>query len=118
MYFRRSQRAKLFFDTAKSIVENWEQVKTKMLFACNDKHPSTDVVFALAYRLIDPTMSGLVDYEWFKFIHHKPDVHGLKIINHNDYLLPNRTGDAVYVGETRVNRVWHYHDKELDVINI
>ena len=118
MYFRRSQRAKLFFDTAKSIVENWEQVKTKMLFACNDKHPSTDVVFALAYRLIDPTMSGLVDYEWFKFIHHKPDVNGLKIINHNDYLLPNRTGDAVYVGETRVNRVWHYHDKELDVINI
>jgi|TARA_R110001592_G_scaffold67438_2_gene207003 hypothetical protein len=117
MYFRKSKKAKLFYNTAEAIVRNWEEVKTQMLVACHDKHPSTDVVFALAYRMIDPTLAGLVDYEWFKFIHHKPDVHGLRSANHNDYLLPNRSGDAVYIGETRINRVWHYHDKELDVIN-
>ena len=33
MYFRRSQRAKLFFDTAKSIVENW---KTSLLSGKKD----------------------------------------------------------------------------------
>ena len=26
------------------------------------------------------------------------------------------TGDAIYLGETRVSRVWHYFEKELDVI--
>ena len=31
----------------------------------------------------------------------------------NEYLYPNKSGDAVYIGETRVSRVWHYHDKEL-----
>ena len=25
------------------------------------------------------------------------------------------TGDTLYLGETRVSRVWHYHDKELNV---
>ena len=24
-------------------------------------------------------------------------------------MYPNKTGDAVYIGETRVSRVWHYH---------
>jgi len=56
----------------------------------------------------------LIDYDWFKFIHNKPAVHDLtRMKDHNQYLYPNRTGDAVYMGETRVSRVLHYHDKEL-----
>ena len=114
MYFRRSRKAQQFYNIAHSIVENWEHVKTTMLVLCHDRYPSTDVVFALAYRIMDPTMRGLVDYDWFKFIHNKPAVHKLtRMKDHNQYLYPNRTGDAVYIGETRVSRVWHYHDKEL-----
>ena len=86
-----------------------------MLIACHDKYPSTDVVFALAYRIMDPTNESLIDYEWFKFIHHKPAVHGLtRVKDQNNYLWPNKTGDALYIGERRVSRVWHYHDKELN----
>ena len=85
-----------------------------MLINCHDEYPSTDIVFALAYRIMDPTSQGLIDYDWFKFIHHKPGVNGtMRTKNQNEYLYPNRTGDAVYIGETRVSRVWHYHDKEL-----
>jgi len=114
MYFRKSTKAQKFYDTAEYIVKNWEKVKTQMLVACHDKYPSTDVVFALAYRMMDPTMEGLIDYEWFKFIHHKPGVNKItKAKNQNDYLYPNISGDAVYIGETRASRVWHYHDKEL-----
>ena len=90
-----------------------------MLIGCHDKYPSTDVVFALAYRIMDPTASGLIDYDWFKFIHHKPAINNLTWIkNHNEYLYPNKTGDAIYLGETRVSRVWHYFEKELDVRTI
>jgi hypothetical protein len=114
MYFRRSKRAHHFYNTARDIVANWNEVKTKMLINCHDKYPSTDVVFALAYRIMDPTSEGLIDYNWFKFIHHKPGVNNtLGVTDQNEYLYPNRSGDAVYIGETRVSRVWHYHDKEL-----
>jgi hypothetical protein len=114
MYFRKSTQAQKFYEIAEHIVKNWQEVKSKMLIACHDAYPSTDVVFALAYRIMDPTIQHLIDYEWFKFIHHKPAIHGLtRVKDHNEYLYPNSTGDAVYIGETRVNRPWHYHDKEL-----
>jgi hypothetical protein len=116
MYFRKSAKAQKFYETAEHIVKNWKEVKSKMLIACHDKYPSTDVVFSLAYRMIDPTMQHLIDYEWFKFIHHKPAIHNLnRVMDQDQYLYPNRTGDALYLGERRVSRVWHYHDKELNV---
>jgi hypothetical protein len=114
MYFRRSAKAQRFYEIAEHIVKNWKQVRSNMLIACHDEYPSTDVVFALAYRIIDPTAKGLIDYAWFKFIHHKPGVNNTTMVKEqNDYLYPNRSRDAVYIGETRVSRVWHYHDKEL-----
>ena len=116
MYFRKSTFAKTFFDTAKTITNNWQTVRSEILINCHDEHPSTDVVFALAYRLLDPTQQHLINYDWFKFIHNKNAIHGLsRIRNHNDYLLTQRSLDKIYVGEKRVSRVFHYHDKELDV---
>jgi hypothetical protein len=114
MYFRRSKKAQQFYNTARDIVNNWNDVKTRMLIDCHDQYPSTDVVFALAYRIMDPTSEALIDYDWFKFIHHKPGINNtMRAKDQNEYLYPNRSGDAVYIGETRVSRVWHYHDKEL-----
>jgi hypothetical protein len=116
MYFRKSKQAQKFFQFAEYITKNWQKVKTTMLINCHDKYPSTDVVFALAYRMLDPTNKKLIDYEWFKFIHHKPAIHNLtRVKNHNEYLYPNKTGDAIYLGERRISRVWHYVDKELNV---
>ena len=119
MYFRKSKKAQQFYTISEAIVKNWHEVSTKMLIGCHDKYPSTDVVFALAHRIMDPTSSSLINYDWFKFIHHKADVNGLnRIANQNDYLMPNSAGGRMYLGETRISRVWHYHDKELDVSNI
>ena len=116
MYFRKSKSAQKFFNTARHITENWDDVKKHMLIACHDEYPSTDVVFALAYRMIDPTCSGLIDYEWFKFIHHKPAVNNLRrMTDQNNYLYPNTNKDAIYLGEKKLSRVWHYHNKDIDV---
>ncbi len=119
MYFRKSKWAQQFFAIAKQITEQWKDVKTDMLINCHDEYPSTDVVFALAYRLIDPTNKKLVDYEWFKFLHHKPSVNRLdRVKDQNNYLFPNRNGNAIYLGDKRVSRAWHYFDKEINVRNI
>ena len=61
MYFRKSKWAQHFFRTAEYIVNNWKYIKTKMLINCHDQYPSTDVVFALAYRIIDPTNKHLIN---------------------------------------------------------
>ena len=116
MYFRKSSKARQFFDTAKYITENWSEVRAKMLINCHDEYPSTDVVFALANRIIDPMDKNLIDYEWFKFLHHKPAVNGLESVKDQDnYLYPNKNGNAIYLGERRISRVWHYHNKEINV---
>jgi hypothetical protein len=119
MYFRKSRKAKSFFDMAGHITKNWQAVRTTMLINCHDRYPSTDVVFALAYRLLDPTHKGLVDYEWFKFLHHKQSINGVTYAgDHNNYLYPNEHRDGFYLGHKRVSRVWHYFDKEIDVRTI
>jgi hypothetical protein len=116
MYFRKSKRARQFFDIARQVTENWNEVKKNMLINCHDVYPSTDVVFALAHRIADPTDKSLIDYEWFKFLHHKPSVNGLdKCKDQNNYLFPNRHNNAYYLGDKRVSRVWHYFDKEMNV---
>ena len=116
MYFRKSKSAQQFFQTAEYICKNWQNVKTNMLKNCHDQYPSTDVVFALAYRLIDPTNKHLINYEWFKFLHHKPAVNNLiRTKDQNNYLYPNQAGENIYLGEKRLSRVWHYHNKDLHV---
>ncbi len=119
MYFRKSKWAQKFFTIAEHITKNWKQVRSTMLINCHDEYPSTDVVYALSYRIMDPTQSKLIDYEWFKFLHHKADVNNLSHMkDQNNYLYPNCSGDSVYLGDRRVSRVWHYFDKEIDVRNI
>lgn len=116
MYFRKSKQAQTFFNVAKAIVTHWKTVKKDLLIACHDDYPSTDVVFALAYRIIDPCDKSLIDYDWFKFIHHKPAIHNIKHVKDiNNYLYPNQAQNKTYLGEQRVSRVWHYYNKDLDV---
>ena len=115
-YFRKSVNAKEFFKLCKIITNNWQKVSKEILIGCHDKYPSTDVVYALAYRIIDPSQTNLIDYPWFKFIHHKPAIHGLEHVdNHNHYLFPVGIQDKIILGSQRLSRIWHYVDKELNV---
>lgn len=115
-YFRKSLRAKEFFNLCKIITQNWEKVSKEMLIGCHDKYPSTDVVYGLAYRIMDPTQKELIDYPWFKFIHNKPAIHRLEHVeDHNQYLFPVNVKDKIILGSQRLSRVWHYVDKDLNV---
>ena len=80
-----------------------------MLIACHDEYPSTDVVYALAYRIMDPTQKQLINYPWFKFVHNKPDIQG----NSTEYLSPYKINEKIIVGSQRMHRVWHYLDKNI-----
>jgi hypothetical protein len=119
-YFRKSTTAKKFFDTCRTITEHWSYVKEHILKKCFDEYPTTDVVYALAYRLMDPTSETLIDYPWFKFIHNKPAIHQMRY-NYNplNYYYPMQSDEAVYFGGKRLMAPLHYFYKNfLEVLNV
>lgn len=119
-YFRRSMFAHTFFRTCESIVKNWKVVKEELLQTCFDSVPTTDVVYALAYRIIDPTMQGIIDYPWFKFIHNKSGIHQRKYdYDTMNYFYPVRVDDNIYFGGKRITAPLHYFNKNfLEVLDV
>jgi len=112
-YFRKSVLSKKFFDICKTITLNWSTVRDEMLINCHDDVPTTDVVYALSMRILDPTNQLLVDYPWFKFIHNKPGINNTEsVMDQHNYLYPTRLADRMYLGGKRLNRVWHYYQKD------
>jgi hypothetical protein len=83
------------------------------LINCHDAEPTTDVVYALANKMLDPLQENKIEYEWFNFVHNKNNVNGLDpVYNNNKFLQTYRVGDAVYLGGYRQSRVWHYYEKD------
>jgi hypothetical protein len=115
MYFRFTKTAKHFFDTAKRIYANWNNVINE-LKNCRDSIPSTDVVFALAARIVGEDLCTLPTADFVNFVHMKPAVNSF-----NEGL----TFDEVFVtefdrGMLRINNVnqyhpLHYYNKNLNV---
>lgn len=108
-YFRKSDTAKQFFELCKTITLNWNLVREELLINCHDEYPTTDVVYALARRIMDPTNQHLINYPWFKFLHGKPAVNGVAEVN--NHLYPVQCKDRIYLGGRRLSRLWHYYDK-------
>jgi hypothetical protein len=52
MYWRYSETSKRFFELARQIFENWADVRAE-LKNCEDAYPTTDVVYAVAAKIMD-----------------------------------------------------------------
>jgi len=113
-YFRRSTKAKQFYDLCETITKDWQTVKDKILINCHDEQPTTDVVYALANKLQDPLQLDKVEYEWFKFMHNKSQINKIDTaFNHDKYLYPITVADTLYMGGYKQDRIVHYHNKEF-----
>ena len=111
-YFRRSATTIRFGKICEALTKNWKSVCETILINCHDKFPSTDIVYALAYRITDPTNKALIDFPWFKMIHNKKAINGLThVADQNAYLLPTRADDKIFLGGYAISRPWHYVDK-------
>lgn len=72
MYFRYSQTAFDFFDIARQIYQQWEQI-SQTLKNCRDPHPTTDVVYALAAQIMGRETCTL-PIDFINFVHMKPNI--------------------------------------------
>jgi hypothetical protein len=118
-YFRRSRKVIAFGKIVEALSKNWKEVRDSFLVNCHDEYPSTDVVYALAHRIVDPTQQTLIDYPWFKFIHNKTHIHGLDhIYDVRSYLMPFSNQKNIKLGSYNLTRPWHYvHKDMLEEIN-
>ena len=74
MYFRYSQSAHSFFNLTKQLYANWEYISTTVLKNCRDKNPTTDVVYALAAKIIGVENTTLPSLDFINFVHMKPGI--------------------------------------------
>ena len=112
-YFRRSVHTVRFGNICEMLTKNWKTVKEKILVNCHDEYPSTDIVYSLAYRIMDPTNQNLIDFPWFKMIHNKKAINGLKhVTDQENYLMPVNTDDKIFLGGYAIHRPWHYVNKQ------
>ena len=91
----------------------------ELLKQCFDDEPTTDVVYALAYRILDPMGEQMINYPWFKFVHNKPSIHQTKY-NYNilNYYYPVQSEDGLYFGGRKVIAPLHYYYKNfLEVLD-
>ena len=117
-YFRKSKQAQSFYNICKDIMLNWNTVRDTFLINCHDKHPTTDVVYALALKIQDPLCEKQIKFEWFNFMHNKSGVNGLSRAYINDqYLYTMRVSspfdEIIYSGGYRQSRLFHYHNKKV-----
>ena len=111
MYFRYSKTATEFFLLAKEIFTNWSVVSTALLKP--DAVPTTDVVYALAAKILGPEQVTL-PVDFFNFVHMKTGINGwpdaTDYINELTIVVDS---DRLLVNNILVTHPFHYHNKQF-----
>jgi hypothetical protein len=76
MYFRYSQESAKFFWYAEQIFNNWAHIRDNVLINCRDEDPTTDVVYAVAAKILGEENCTLPGIDFINFVHMKSDING------------------------------------------
>ena len=113
-YFRYSETAFKFFKICKDICLCWHYVKDNMLINCHDQHPTTDVVYALALKILDPLQERTPRLDFFRMIHYKNHLNDTN--NPTDMIakhLPMQEKSKMTVGAYAITKPLHYHHRDF-----
>lgn len=105
MYFRYSPTSAEFFWLARQIFQNWEYVKNSLLKNCRDDDPTTDVVYAIAAKLLGEEHCTLPSLDWISFTHMKPAINQFSTTTMWKDLVVNELD----VPMLRINNINQYH---------
>ncbi len=113
MYFRYSQEAAVFFDTARYILFNWQYVRTG-LKNCLEEYPSTDVLYGLTALMVGKEMCTMPSLDFLNFVHMKSAGNGWSD-NRNwlETVMHEQDGDIVRINNINQYHPVHYHDKQF-----
>ena len=113
MYFRYSKEAAEFFTLAKQLFKNWAHIRDKVLLNCRDDNPTTDVVYALAARIIGVEQCTLPDADFINFVHMKPAINNFsQQMQWNELVVSEFDVPMLRINNINQYHPVHYHDKE------
>ena len=113
MYFRYSKEAAEFFTLAKQLFKNWAHIRDKVLLNCRDDNPTTDVVYALAARIIGVEQCTLPDADFINFVHMKPAINNFsQQMPWNELVISELDVPMLRINNINQYHPVHYHDKE------
>ena len=113
MYFRYSKEAAEFFTLAKQLFKNWAHIRDKVLLNCRDDNPTTDVVYALAARIVGVEQCTLPDADFINFVHMKPAINNFsQQMPWNELVISELDVPMLRINNINQYHPVHYHDKE------
>jgi len=112
-YFRYSQTAASFFELARDIYLNWAVIKDQLI-RC-DSSPTTDVVFALAAKLIGIEKTTIPTLDFFNFVHMKPKLQGWSEGQPwTDYVNIEYDNNIIRINNVNQYSPVHYYEKKFN----
>jgi hypothetical protein len=111
-YFKKSDLAKEFYATVRTLFENWDEVKATL--KCNPKEPATtDWVYALACHIHGVENTTLPNFDEFSIVHMKQYVNGLPTNNWTDTFVYEILPHTLRVNTVPQQYPFHYHIKSF-----
>jgi len=113
MYFRFTKTARDFFDQAKQIYSDWNTIADQ-LKNCRESVPSTDVVFALAARIVGEELCTLPSADFINFVHMKPSINGFnEDLKFSEVFVTEQDGEMIRINNINQYHPVHYYDKDF-----
>ena len=111
-YFKKSDLAKDFYATVRTLFENWDEVKATL--KCNPKEPATtDWVYALACHIHGVENTTLPNFDEFSIVHMKQYVNGLPTADWTDTFVYEILPHTLRVNTIPQRYPFHYHIKSF-----
>jgi hypothetical protein len=114
-YWRLSRQAKEFFDLVHDIFENWETVKTQIKFG-NEDVGSTDLVYAIAAKLIGVENVTLPNTSYPSLIHMKGRINFLQSEDWTKEMVWELDGSNIRINTIDQQYPFHYNVKDFSKI--
>jgi hypothetical protein len=107
-YWRLSSTAKEFFDLVRQIFEHWTEFRKLLKFA--DNQPSTDVVYAMAAKIMGPERVTLPADLGPSIVHMKRGINPIKTDDWTQELIWET--DPLRINTIAQQGFVHYHSKD------
>lgn len=113
-YFRYTQEAANFFQLAKNIYSNWKEI-SQHLIKC-DVGPSTDLVYALASKMLGEENFYIPTLDFFRFVHMKSKIQKWSDSQSwTDYVNIEQQDEIIRINNLNQYMPVHYYEKEFAI---
>ena len=114
MYFRFSTTALEFFNIAKRVFFDWNDLKEHALVNCREESPSTDVLYAITAQLFGYENCTIPSMDFINFVHMKPRIQKWSDeLSLKDAVICEFDKNIIRVNSVNQYYPFHYYEKSF-----